>query len=67
MGGALSDSAESTSVHTGEGGSREGYTADIHQNDNCGLVYEDDDMQKGECRVHDSEVAWSISAFRTRR
>lgn len=67
VGGALSDSVESTNVHKGGGGSREDCTADTHRNDNCGLVYEDDDMQKGECRVHDSEVAWSISAFRTRR
>ena len=67
LGGALSGSGQSTSVHKGEGGSREGYTRDTHQNDNCGLVYEDDDMRKGGYKVHDSEVAWLTSVFHTRQ
>ena len=66
VGGALNDSGQSTSVHKGEEGSREGCMKDTTQNDNDGLVYEDGDTQKGGCKVHDSEVVLWTSVFHTK-
>ena len=65
VGGALSGNVLHTSVHREEGGSREGYTKDMPQNDKCGLVSEDDGTQRGGCKVHDSEEAWSTFPFHT--